>query len=63
MRMLSARRVSLLLTVDQRRTRRTLSCANTNLLEAYSVDFAHSFVTMYESLVHHFTTEAKQQSK
>ena len=63
MRKLTARWVPLLLTVDQKRTKPTLSCGYMNLLEAHHVDFLQSFLTMDESLVHHFTPEAKQQSK
>ena len=63
MRKLSARWVPRLLTVDQKHTRRTLSRTNLNLFEEDSANFLQRFVTMDETWVHHFTPEAKQQSK
>lgn len=63
MRKLSARWVPRLLTVDQKHTRRTLSRANLNLFEEDPANFLQRFVTMDETWVHHFTPEAKQQSK
>ena len=63
MRKLSARWVPRLLTVDQKRTRRTLSRTNLNLFEEDPAKFLKRFVTMDETWVHHFTPEAKQQSK
>ena len=63
MRKLSARWVPRLLTVDQKHTRRTLSRTNLNLFEEDPANFLKRFVTMDETWVHHFTPEAKQQSK
>ena len=63
MRKLSARWVPRLLTVDQKQTRRTLSHTNLNLFEEDPANFLKRFVTMDETWVHHFTPEAKQQSK
>ncbi|KAK3103285.1 hypothetical protein FSP39_018190 [Pinctada imbricata] len=63
MRKLSVRWVPRLLTVDQKHTRRTSSRANLNLFETDPVNFLQRFVTMVETWVHHFTPEAKQQSK
>ena len=64
MRGLSARWVPRLLTVDQKHTRRTLSRAVLNLSEVDPpANYFQRFVTMDETWVHHFTPEAKQQSK
>ena len=63
MRKLSARWVPRLLTVDQKHTRRTLSRINLNVFEEDPANFLKRFVTMDETWVHHFTPEAKQQSK
>ena len=63
MRKLSAHWVPRLLTVDQKHTRRTLSCTNLNLFEEDLANFLKRFVTMDETWVNHFTPEAKQQSK
>ena len=63
MRKLSARWVPRLLTIDQKHTRRTLSRTNLNLFEEDPANFLKRFVTMDETWVHHFTPEAKQQSK
>ena len=63
MRKLSTRSVPRLLTVDQKHTRRTFSRTNLNLFEEDPANFLKRFVTMYETWVHHFTPEAKQQSK
>ena len=63
MRKLSARWVPRLLTVDQKHNRRTLSHTNLNLFEEDPANFPRRFVTMDETWVHHFTPEAKQQSK
>ena len=63
MRKLSARWVPRLLTVDQKHTRRTLSRTNLNLFEKDPANFLNRFVTTDETWVHHFTPEAKQQSK
>ena len=63
MRKLSERWVPRLLTVDQKHTRRTLSRTNLNLFEEDPANFLKRFVTMGETWVHHFTPEAKQQSK
>ena len=63
MRKVSASWVPRLLTVDQKHTRRTLSHTNLNLFEEDPANFLKRFVTMDETWVHHFTTEAKQQSK
>ena len=63
MRKLSAHWVPRLLTVDQKHTRRTLSRTNLNLFEEDPANFLKRFVTMDETWVHHFTPEAKQQSK
>ena len=63
MRKLSTRWVPRLLTVDQKHTRRTLSSRNLNLFEEDPANFLKRFVTMDETWVHHFTPEAKQQSK
>ena len=59
----SARCVTRFLAVDQNHTRRTMSCANLNLLEADLANFLQRLENMDEMCVHHFTTEAKQQSK
>ena len=61
MRRLSACWVPRLLTVDQKHTRRTLSHTNLNLLRKIMPTFQR-FVTM-ATWGHHFTPEAKQQSK
>ena len=63
MRKLLARWVPRLLTVDRKHTRRTLWRTNLNLFEEDPANFLKGFVTMDETWVHHFTTEAKQQSK
>ena len=63
MRKLSARWVPRLLTVDQKHTRRRLSRTNLNLFEEDPANFLKRFVIMDETWVHHFTSEAKQQSK
>ena len=63
MRKLSERWIPRPLTVDQKHTRRTLSCMNLNLFEEDPANFLKRFVTMDETWVHHFTPEAKQQSK
>ena len=55
MRKLSARWVPRLLTVDQKHTRHTLSRTNLNLFEEDPANFLKRFVTMDETLVHHFT--------
>ena len=63
MRKISAHWVPRLLTVDQKHTRCKLSRANLNLFEEDPANFLKRFVTMDETWVHHFTQEAKQQSK
>ena len=63
MRKRSARWVPRLLTVDQKHTRRTLSHTILNLFEEDPANSFKRFVTMDETWVHHFTPEAKQQSK
>ena len=63
MRKASVHWVPRLLTVDQKHTRRTLSRTNLNLFEEDPANFLKRFVTMDETWVHHFTPEAKQQSK
>ena len=63
MRKLSARWVTRLLTDDQKHTRLTLLRTNLSLFEEDPANFLKRFVTMDETWVHHFTAEAKQQSK
>ena len=62
MRKLLARWVPRLLTVDQKHTMRTLLLLFF-LFEEDPANFLKRCVTMDETLVHHFTLEAKQQSK
>ena len=63
MRKLSALWVARLLTFDQKHTSCTLLRTNLNLFEEDPANFLKRFVTMDETWVHHFTPEAKQQSK
>ena len=59
----SARWVPKLLSVEQKRTRLTMSRDSLELYEADPQDFLDRFVTMDETWVHHYTPESKQQSK
>ena len=59
----SARRVPLLLTPDQKRIRMNMSRENLELMEMDRENFLARFVTMNESWVHHFEPETKDQSK
>ncbi|CAK1593061.1 unnamed protein product [Parnassius mnemosyne] len=59
----SARWVPRLLSVEQKRTRLTISRDCLELFEADADDFLNRFVTMDETWVHYCTPETKQQSK
>ncbi|CAK1581831.1 unnamed protein product [Parnassius mnemosyne] len=59
----SARWLPRLLSVEQKRTRLTISRDCLQLFEADADDFLNRFVTMNETWVHYCTLETKQQSK
>jgi len=60
---LCARWVPRLLTADQKRTRMKFSEQCLERFNKNKTDFVRRFITMVETWIHHYTSEAKQQSK
>lgn len=63
MKMLSARWVPRLLTIDQMRKRVTTSETLLAMIRRDPKDFFRRFITVDETWVHHYTPETKEQSK
>ena len=61
--LLSARWVPHLLTVDQKRIRMNFSQACLDRFKRNKMDFKRRFITIDETWIHHYTPEAKEQSK
>jgi histone-lysine N-methyltransferase SETMAR len=63
MKNLCARWVLRLLTVDQKRTCMKISEQCLERFNKNKTDFVRRFITMDETLIHHYMPESKQQSK
>lgn len=63
MKKLSARWVPRLLTVEQKRNRKTTSTQVLNMIKRNPVDFWQRLITVDETWIHHYTPETKNQSK
>jgi histone-lysine N-methyltransferase SETMAR len=63
MKKLCARWLPRLLTVDQKCTHMKISEQCLERLNKNKTDFAHRFITMDETWIHHYTPESKQQLK
>jgi hypothetical protein len=63
MKKLCERWVLRLLTADQKRTRMTISEQCLERFNKNKTDIVCQFITMYETWIHHYTPESKQQSK
>jgi histone-lysine N-methyltransferase SETMAR len=63
MKMLCARWVPHLLTADQKHTRMEISEQSLERFNKNKTDFVRRFITMDETLIHHYTPESIQQSK
>lgn len=63
MKKLSARWVPRLLTVDQKRTRVTISKLCLDKFKCNSSEFLRRYVTVDETWIHYYTPETKEQSK
>jgi histone-lysine N-methyltransferase SETMAR len=63
MKKLCAKFLPCLLTADQKRTRMKISEQCLERFNKNKTDFVRRFITMDETLIHHYTPESKQQSK
>jgi len=63
MRKLCARWVLNLLTIDQKRIRIRISQVCLDRFQQNKMDFKRRFITIYETWIHHYTPERKEQSK
>lgn len=53
----------LLLAIDQELTRKAVSIENLALYERNSSEFLRLFISVYETWIHHYSRESKQQWK
>jgi histone-lysine N-methyltransferase SETMAR len=63
MKKLCARWLPRLLTADQKHSRMKISEQCLERFNKNKTDTIRRFITMYETLIHHYTPESKQQSK